>query len=257
MKKKSLLITGALAISLLTAPTTSLASTDSESTSKAETHNAKVNHLINWLSQHEDAIRSGEIDFHSIFNKFKVDPKQAPTDNPPKETAPEQATPSTPAPETEQPKVEQPKQEETEQPKVEQPKQEETEQASSEVSAFEQQVVELTNDERTERGLEPLQLDPELSTVAQDKSLDMKNKGYFSHTSPTYGSPFEMMQAYGVDYRAAGENIAMGQTSPEQVVDAWMNSEGHRKNILNPNFTHIGVGHVENGNYWTQMFIGK
>ena len=85
----------------------------------------------------------------------------------------------------------------------------------------------------------------------------MQTKGYFSHTSPTYGSPFDMMKKFGITYRSAGENIAMGQRTPEEVVKAWMNSEGHRKNILNSSFTHIGVGHVASGNYWTQMFIGK
>ena len=129
--------------------------------------------------------------------------------------------------------------------------------ASSSVSAFEQQVVELTNQERANAGLQPLQLDTELSNVAREKSRDMQAKGYFDHNSPTYGSPFDMMKKFGITYKAAGENIAMGQRSPQEVVNAWMNSEGHRKNILNASFTHIGVGYVENGNYWTQMFIGK
>ena len=75
----------------------------------------------------------------------------------------------------------------------------------------------------------------------------MQTKNYFSHTSPTYGSPFDMMKAYGISYKSAGENIAMGQRSPEEVVQAWMNSQGHRENIMNPNFTHIGVGHVATG----------
>ena len=128
---------------------------------------------------------------------------------------------------------------------------------SSAVSAFEQQVVELTNQERAKNGLPALKLDVELSKVARDKSKDMQTKNYFSHTSPTYGSPFDMMKTYGISYKSAGENIAMGQRSPEEVVQAWMNSQGHRENIMNPNFTHIGVGHVATGNYWTQMFIGK
>lgn len=128
---------------------------------------------------------------------------------------------------------------------------------NSQVSAFEQKVVELTNQERAKQGLPALKLDTELSKVARTKSLDMQNKGYFSHTSPTYGSPFDMMKQFGISYRSAGENIAMGQQSPEAVVNAWMNSEGHRANILNSSYTHIGVGHVSNGNYWTQMFIGK
>lgn len=128
---------------------------------------------------------------------------------------------------------------------------------ATQVSAFEQKVVELTNQERAKQGLPALQLDTELSKVARAKSQDMQAKGYFSHTSPTYGSPFDMMKQFGITYRAAGENIAMGQQSPEAVVKAWMNSEGHRANILNKSYTHIGVGHVANGNYWTQMFIGK
>ena len=85
----------------------------------------------------------------------------------------------------------------------------------------------------------------------------MQKNNYFSHTSPTYGSPFDMMKQFGISYRAAAENIAMGQRTPEEVVNAWMNSDGHRKNILSSSYTHIGIGYMENGNYWTQMFIGK
>ena len=129
--------------------------------------------------------------------------------------------------------------------------------ASSQVSAFEQQVLDLTNQERAKIGVPALKLDVELSKVAREKSRDMQAKGYFDHNSPTYGSPFDMMKKFGISYRTAGENIAMGQQSPQEVVTAWMNSEGHRKNILNANYTHIGIGHVAQGNYWTQMFIGK
>ena len=93
--------------------------------------------------------------------------------------------------------------------------------------------------------------------MPRKKSQDMHDKNYFSHTSPTYGSPFEMMKQFGIQYRTAGENIAKGQRSAQEVVNAWMNSAGHRANILNKNFTHIGVGYVADGNYWTQMFIGK
>ncbi|KAB2333533.1 CAP domain-containing protein [Bacillus mesophilum] len=130
-------------------------------------------------------------------------------------------------------------------------------QAKSQVSAYEQQVLDLTNAERAKYGVPALKLDTELSKVAREKSNDMKAKGYFDHNSPTYGSPFDMMKQFGITYKTAGENIAMGQRSPQEVVTAWMNSEGHRKNILNANFTHLGVGHVADGNYWTQMFIGK
>ncbi|WP_102029136.1 CAP domain-containing protein [Salirhabdus sp. Marseille-P4669] len=128
---------------------------------------------------------------------------------------------------------------------------------SSELSQFEQEVVELTNEERQKNGLAPLQIDTALSKVAREKSRDMATNNYFSHNSPTYGSPFDMMNSFGITYRTAGENIAKGQRTPEEVVNAWMNSAGHRANILNENFTHIGVGYVENGNVWTQQFIGK
>ncbi|PFA70188.1 sporulation protein [Bacillus sp. AFS015802] len=128
---------------------------------------------------------------------------------------------------------------------------------SGQLSQFEQQVVELTNQERAKQGLPALKVDAELSKVAREKSRDMQANNYFSHTSPTYGSPFDMMKQFGIEYSSAGENIAMGQQTPEEVVQAWMNSEGHRKNIMSPNYTHIGVGYVENGNYWTQQFIGK
>ena len=125
------------------------------------------------------------------------------------------------------------------------------------VTSYEQEVVRLVNEIRKSKGLSPLTLDWELSRVARYKSQDMKNLGYFSHTSPTYGSPFEMMKSFGITYRTAGENIARGYSTPRAVVDAWMNSPGHRANILNSSFTHIGVGYVATGNYWTQMFVGK
>ncbi|RLL46793.1 SCP-like extracellular protein [Oceanobacillus piezotolerans] len=122
---------------------------------------------------------------------------------------------------------------------------------------MEYQVVELTNEERQQAGLNLLEIDYTLSSVAREKSRDMHANRYFSHESPTYGSPFDMMAGFGVTYRSAGENIAMGQRSAEQVVDDWMNSEGHRANIMNGGYTHIGVGYIEDGNYWTQMFIRK
>lgn len=128
---------------------------------------------------------------------------------------------------------------------------------TSTLSAYEQKVVDLTNQERAKNGLPALKVDLTLSKMAREKSRDMSANGYFSHTSPTYGSPFDMMKKYGISYRYAGENIAMGQRTPEEVVKAWMNSEGHRKNILSPNFNYIGVGYVSQGNYWTQEFIGK
>lgn len=128
---------------------------------------------------------------------------------------------------------------------------------TDEAASVEQEVIRLVNVERSKAGLPALKEDWELSRVAEHKSMDMQQRNYFSHTSPTYGSPFDMMKSYGITYRSAGENIARGQRSAEEVVDAWMNSSGHRANILNSKFTHIGVGYVANGNYWTQMFISK
>ena len=121
----------------------------------------------------------------------------------------------------------------------------------------EQEVLDLVNQERAKAGLKPLQMDWELQRVARTKSKDMSAKNYFSHQSPTYGSPFDMMKQFGISYRTAGENIAMGQRTPQEVMNAWMNSSGHRANILKAEFTHLGVGYEANGNYWTQMFIGK
>ena len=122
------------------------------------------------------------------------------------------------------------------------------------VTAYETEVVRLVNDVRKANGLKPLLQDWQLSRVARYKSQDMRDLGYFSHTSPTYGSPFNMMKSFGISYKTAVENIAKEYSTPKAVVDAWMNSSGHRANILNPSYTHIGVGFVASGNYWTQMF---
>jgi len=132
-----------------------------------------------------------------------------------------------------------------------------TKQTSYQLSAYEKQVVNLTNQERQKNGLPALKINTTLSKMAHTKANDMAVNHYFDHTSPTYGSPFDMMKKFGITYRAAGENIAMGQKTPQEVVNGWMNSPGHRANILNKNFTEIGVGFVNNGNYWTQEFIGK
>lgn len=130
---------------------------------------------------------------------------------------------------------------------------------SGDYSAFQKRVVELVNAERAKNGLQPLTMNADLSKVATLKSQDMAKLNYFDHNSPTYGSPFDMMTKFGISYRTAGENIAMGQTSPEQVMQGWMNSPGHRANILRSSFTQIGVGVAKNSNgtiYWTQEFIG-
>ncbi|MCP3028392.1 CAP domain-containing protein [Halobacillus sp. A5] len=270
MKVKSLIVSGALALSLLAAPATSLASTG-DSTVKVNQQNSNIEGALQWLTENEDALKGNTLqqaDIQSLLEQLQVEQ--------PAEAQEEEETPQEqPQEAPEQPAEEEPAQEEPaeapqepsteEQAPAEQTAQEETteeepaeqEESDSEVSAFEQEVVDLTNEERAQQGLEPLELDVELSGVAKDKSVDMQQNNYFSHDSPTHGSPFDMMNEYGIDYTTAGENIAKGQTSPEEVVQGWMNSEGHRENIMNESFTHIGVGHAEDGNYWTQMFIAK
>lgn len=129
---------------------------------------------------------------------------------------------------------------------------------ASPLQSFETEVTRLINIERTKNGLQALTTNWQLARVARYKSQDMIDKNYFSHTSPTYGSPFNMMENFGLRFSAAGENIAYGQRTPQEVVNAWMNSPGHRANILSPAYTQTGVGAAKKANgtlYWTQMFM--
>lgn len=126
------------------------------------------------------------------------------------------------------------------------------------INAMENEVIRLTNIERSKKGLAALKSNWQLSRCARYKSQDMINKSYFAHQSPTYGSPFDMIESFGIKMAAGGENIAMGQRTPQEVVTAWMNSPGHRGNILSTAYTEIGVGVAKDKNgsyYWTQMFI--
>jgi len=128
------------------------------------------------------------------------------------------------------------------------------------IKAIESQVITIVNRERASAGLPGLRLNWQLSRVARYKAEDMRDKNYFSHTAPVYGSPFEMMKNFGISFSAAGENIAMGQQSATQVMTSWMNSSGHRQNILNARYTEIGVGIAKSGNgsiYWVQQFIKR
>ncbi|RUS42894.1 SCP-like extracellular [Cohnella sp. AR92] len=127
--------------------------------------------------------------------------------------------------------------------------------SSASASAFEQQVLDLVNKERQSGGLNALTMDSKLVEVARAKAKDMHDNNYFDHQSPTYGSPFDMMKSFGVSYQSAGENIAKGQTSPEQVMSQWMNSPGHKANIMNGSYTKIGVGYMPTGE-WVQEFTG-
>jgi uncharacterized YkwD family protein len=126
-------------------------------------------------------------------------------------------------------------------------------------AAAEQQMLELVNRERAANGLRPLAADPELTRLARLKSQDMITLNYFDHQSPTYGSPFDMMRAAGVSFRLAGENLA-GAGTVTAAHTALMNSPGHRANILNPGYTHIGIGTGVSGRFglvFTQLFVGR
>ncbi|KAA0820907.1 CAP domain-containing protein [Bacillus sp. AY2-1] len=185
------------------------------------------------------------------FQPNCIIPGQQPTEN----VVTEQPTAK---PETQKPAEQKPAENNnTQKPAEQKPAEQKPAEEAKSLSEFEQRVVELTNAERTKQGLPALKIDTELSKVARIKSEDMQKNNYFDHNSPTYGSPFDMMKKFGISYTSAGENIAQGQRTPEEVVQAWMNSAGHRANILNNGFTHIGVGYVESGNYWTQQFITK
>jgi len=138
------------------------------------------------------------------------------------------------------------------------PQPQEQSQPVSGLNADEQKMVDLVNQERARVGLAPLQVDMTLVKLARMKAQDMIDKGYFSHTSPTYGSPFDMMKAAGVQYRYAGENLA-GAPTVESAHTNLMNSSGHRANILNSNYTRVGIGIVSGGPYgkmFVQMFTG-
>lgn len=130
---------------------------------------------------------------------------------------------------------------------------------NSGLTADELEVFNLINSKRSAAGLALLKVDSEVQNVARAKAQDMVDKTYFSHTSPTYGSPFDMMKSFGIKYKTAGENIA-GNSSNTGAVNAWMNSEGHKANILNSSFNYTGVGVVSSSKYgkiYVQMFIGK
>lgn len=123
----------------------------------------------------------------------------------------------------------------------------------------EKETFDLINAKRKESGLSALKIDNELQNVARVKAKDLVDNNYFSHNSPTYGTPFNMMKNFGITYKTAGENIA-GNSSNTGAVNAWMNSEGHRANILNSSYNYTGLAVVSSSKYgkvYVQMFIGK
>jgi uncharacterized protein YkwD len=118
------------------------------------------------------------------------------------------------------------------------------------------QVVALTNAQRVKAGCKPLKVDARLNLSAQRHSADMEKRNYFEHEDPDGHDFADREKAAGFVGDSGGENIAMGQTSAAEVMNDWMNSPGHRRNILDCSFTLIGVGYVADGHYWTQNFGG-
>lgn len=129
-------------------------------------------------------------------------------------------------------------------------------------NSFQEQVVYLVNEERERFGIAPLMIDLKLNEVANLKAADMRDNNYFSHYSPQYGTPFEMLRSFGINYQYGAENIAAGYLTPQEVFEGWKNSPGHYASMLDPNYKYTGVGYAEGLNsneykaYWVQLFTG-
>lgn len=175
---------------------------------------------------------------------------------------PENWKPNVPSqPETDKPETNIPNQPEADKPETNQPgtstetSKPGTSQPGTETLSFAEQVVKLVNEERTKAGLSEVTLDKNIEAAALIRAKEIETS--FSHTRPDGRSFSTVLTDNGITYRGSGENIAWGQRSPEEVMKGWMNSDGHRANILNPKFTKIGVGYYQNAagrNYWTQLF---
>ncbi len=184
----------------------------------------------------------------------EITPLPAP---PGEEPAPEPPAPPAPDPDPPEAPVPDPDPEPDPEPEPEPGSPESPEPEESILTADEQQMLNLVNQERKQRGLHELQVHDGLVKLARLKSRDMIDLGYFAHQSPTYGSPFDMMKNAAIAYTYAGENLA-GASTVTLAHTSLMNSPGHRANILNPNYTHVGIGIVNGGSYgkmFTQMFI--
>ncbi len=167
--------------------------------------------------------------------------------------APEQPDIQQPGSGTQQPDNQQPGNETPEQPDTQQPDAEAP--GEDEVHPYAAQILNLVNEERAKAGLSSVKLDTNITAAANVRAVEIKES--FSHTRPDGSSFSTALKEQGVSYRGSGENIAWGQKSPEQVMNAWMNSDGHRANILNQNYKNIGVGYYQDANgvnYWVQLF---
>lgn len=202
-------IVTATIITLLAIPATAYSSVVRITPGMYKTYSPTIKQTINNPTTHWPNV----ISLKSLFNFQKTPVTPAPTPTPTPIPIPTPTPPQVPA----------------------------TSPDSQSLTSDEQLIVNLVNQERVNAGLQPLKVNFKLVKVARLKAQDMVENNYFSHTSPTYGSPFDMIKAEGVNYRYAGENIA-GNSTASGAMAAWMRSDGHRANILNPNFTHIGVG---------------
>lgn len=242
---------GAISLRSLTSTTAKVAPDATQTTSSLKTP------VLNSTNKSGSSVISLKDYFSNITTKTPTTPgttapiptgPQTPSPTPstpapaPTSPAPKPTTPTTPAPAPVTP---------TPTPPSTQPS---TAPATS-LNAQEQQMVDEINKERAASGLAPLKVDLRLAGLARTKAQDMKTNGYFSHTSPTYGTPFDMLKNAGIQYRSAGENIARN-VSVDAAMAAFMSSDGHRKNILNSGYTHVGIGVVSSssGNYYVQIF---
>lgn len=174
-----------------------------------------------------------------------------PDQNQPGQNQPDQNQPGQNQPDQNQPDQNQPGQNQPDQNK---PGQNQPSQPGSTDNSYAQQVINLVNEERAKAGLSSVQPSETVAGAANVRAQEIVSN--FSHTRPDGTSFGTVLRQAGINYRGAGENIAYGQRTPEEVMDAWMNSSGHRANILNPNYTNIGIGYYEtNGvKYWVQLF---
>lgn len=125
------------------------------------------------------------------------------------------------------------------------------------MNSYEQQLLNLINEKRINHKLNPLKVDNRLNYLTRLKALDIGKYNYRSHTSKTYGTPFQMMKNYGVTYKVAGENLAGHFATAKEVVKAWENSPGHRKIMYDSRYTYFGAGYSKQENLWSAMFIKK
>ncbi|STO31709.1 uncharacterized protein, YkwD family [Fusobacterium necrogenes] len=126
--------------------------------------------------------------------------------------------------------------------------------------SYQEIILKKVNIARREKGLKPLKINEELNKIAIVKAKDMAKDEKLSHNSKKFGMTFNLIKKEGIRYSAAAENIARWHDTPEFVAKRWLNSKGHRKNILNPDYDETGIGLAKdkNGkNYWVQLFIKK